>query len=608
VLSFAEVLSRFPPAKKHGKEYRTVCPAHPDDARHPSLEIADGRTGVLFTCRTKGCSVADILKGAGLTWADVLPDRAPVSKNGDDFAAVYNYRDSAGVLRYQVVRKTTAAGKPKQFLQRHPNGSGDWSWKMDGIARLPYRLHELAGHSRVFVCEGEKDVDRLWSLGVPATCNTGGAKKWRDSDSAHVQAAGVLEVVICQDFDAEGAAHAGVVQSSAGKAGLGVTVLPPFPGVAPKGDVSDWLDLGHTVADLDALTVAAKPRDPFPLQFIIEVLDMTLTPPRWIVDGLLPAGGLNFLVAKPKVGKTTLARSLAVAIGQGTEWLGMACQKGEVWYLAYEGRLVDHRAHFIQLGVHRDDPIVLQEQSPLPGHLDAMFAKIRERHPTLVIIDHMQLALQIPKMNDIGIVTLTLQPFIEVSRETGTAFLFLAHARKGQQGGPEEDAIDALAGAGSFGGACDTYILLRKARGGATGSYRTIQTEQRIGDSLTPTILQFDKTSGLLRFAGDVALHRTQELVEELFTALEEANLHNERPTEAAWLARVQGRRDAKLAAKMTLLKAQRIIREGEGTKGDPFIYVVAAPSSGAMPVPASSHGREPALLTAEPAADDTIF
>ncbi len=575
MLALAQVLAHFDPAKKHGKEYRTRCPAHPDQT--PSLDIADGTTGPVFQCRSAGCATRDILAAAGLTWDDVLPARASTPQG---FAAIYDYRDAAGILQYQVLRKATAPGTPKEFVQRHPDGSGGWIWKMNGIARIPYRLHELAGHARVFIPEGEKDADRLWASGLPASCNTGGAKKWHASDAAALKTAGVERAVLLQDKDTDGAAHVVIVAQHLRAAGIDVLTLPAFPDVPAKGDVSDWLDRGHTVAELEALVLEQTPTivDRFPLQFWSDVMQIPSTPTRWVVQGLLPAGGLNFLVAKPKVGKTTLARTLAVAVAHGDDWFGMPTVAGEVWYLMYEGRLADAAAHLRQIGIRPDAPLVIQEQSPTPGHLEAMFETIRQRRPSLVIVDHMQLALQIQKMNDTGIVTLALQPFIEISRETGTTFLFLAHARKGQQGGQQEDAIDALAGAGSFGGACDTYVLLRKGRGGVEGSYRTIETEQRIGEPLTPTILRFDRSTGLLTFAGDVALYRAGALVEELFEALETANQQNDRPTEAAWFAMVPGHRGDKITARTVLMKAGRVTRDGLGVRSHPYVYVVTAP------------------------------
>jgi RecA-family ATPase len=45
---------------------------------------------------------------------------------------------------------------------------------------------------------------------------------------------------------------------------------------------------------------------------------------------------MSLLVAKPKVGKTTLAFNLAVAVSRGEEFLGRKTTQGPVVYLALE--------------------------------------------------------------------------------------------------------------------------------------------------------------------------------------------------------------------------------------------------------------------------------
>ena len=90
--------------------------------------------------------------------------------------ATYDYRDEAGELVFQVVRY-----EPKDFRQRRPDGQGGWTWQVKGVRQVPYRLFELRANATddpVLVVEGEKDVDRLASLGFVATCNAGGANKW----------------------------------------------------------------------------------------------------------------------------------------------------------------------------------------------------------------------------------------------------------------------------------------------------------------------------------------------------------------------------------------------------------------------------------------------
>jgi hypothetical protein len=88
-------------------------------------------------------------------------------------AASYDYTDADGTLLYQVLRL-----EPKGFRQRRPDGNDGWVWKLDDVRRVPYRLPELLKYpdATVFVCEGEKDTDRVASRRHCATCVASG--KW----------------------------------------------------------------------------------------------------------------------------------------------------------------------------------------------------------------------------------------------------------------------------------------------------------------------------------------------------------------------------------------------------------------------------------------------
>jgi len=52
-----------------GDEYRSHCPGHSDE--HPSLDVCDGNTRVLLTCRSNGCLAIDIVTPLGLTLKDL---------------------------------------------------------------------------------------------------------------------------------------------------------------------------------------------------------------------------------------------------------------------------------------------------------------------------------------------------------------------------------------------------------------------------------------------------------------------------------------------------------------------------------------------------------
>jgi hypothetical protein len=67
----ARQLSTLLQGRRIGKDkYQALCPAHPD--RHPSLQIAEGKKGVLLRCMSAGCDTRAILDALGMTWKDLF--------------------------------------------------------------------------------------------------------------------------------------------------------------------------------------------------------------------------------------------------------------------------------------------------------------------------------------------------------------------------------------------------------------------------------------------------------------------------------------------------------------------------------------------------------
>jgi hypothetical protein len=157
----------------------------------------------------------------------------------------YDYRDEQGELLMQVVRM-----EPKTFRQRRPDGD-DWNWSVKGVRVVPYRLRDLlaAPDAVVYLVEGEKDADRLASLGLVATCNAGGAGKWRKEHSEFLRG---RHVVILPDNDDAGREHAKNAAKTLRGIAAQVRVIA-LPGLPAKGDVSDWLDTGGSAEALQDL-------------------------------------------------------------------------------------------------------------------------------------------------------------------------------------------------------------------------------------------------------------------------------------------------------------------------------------------------------------------
>lgn len=291
------------------------CPAHDD--KNPSLSITRGDDRVLIRCHS-GCSTDRILDALGLTTPDLFDTALDKMRNQPAVVAEYDYVDEHGTVLFVVERRV-----PKTFRQRKPDGQGGWTWKLGDTRRVLYRLPQVleavsAGRT-VYVAEGEKDVHALEKAGVVATCNAGGAGKWRDEYTESLRAANVIVVA---DRDDTGRRHAADVATRLRTAGTTVTVVEPKEGK----DASDHLAAGHSLDEL-----APRPQ--------LEVLDGGIAagatsigvelvdwndlftkprqPTRWYAWPILAAGRVTTIYSPGKTGKSLLAMEAAARTSLG---------------------------------------------------------------------------------------------------------------------------------------------------------------------------------------------------------------------------------------------------------------------------------------------------
>ena len=234
------------------KNGKGPCPSHDD--KNPSLSVTEAADGtVLLHCHA-GCSNQTIMAELQLPMSALFEPESSNGKSKMEILATYDYVDEGGHPVYQVVRIV-----PKDFRQRRPDGAGGWVWNLSNIKRIPYRLPELiavVGAGRhVFIVEGEKDVETLRKAGLAATCNSGGAEKWRKEYDAHFVDA---KVVILPDNDEAGHKHRDQLVAHLAPVAASVRVVE-LPDLPEHGDVTDWLNAGHTVDELKRLVLEAEP-------------------------------------------------------------------------------------------------------------------------------------------------------------------------------------------------------------------------------------------------------------------------------------------------------------------------------------------------------------
>jgi hypothetical protein len=258
-MTLAEFLDRFPSRRKAGDGWLVLCPNHND--RDGSLSVAEKAGKILVNCQA-GCEGAAVIAALGLTWKDLRTTDAPIPAR--QIVCTYDYRDLDGTLRYQKVRY-----EPKDFRQRRPDGAGGWIWNLQGImTRVWYRLPGLKGVRRILCLEGEKDCDRAWALGVPSTTTVEGASEKPGAPLPHAEAyvdqlvqVGCRAVVLCPDHDRPGWRHLAALARAIWAYAPWITVcwlvLPGIAALGGKADLSDWLDAGHSQAELVAAVEAA---------------------------------------------------------------------------------------------------------------------------------------------------------------------------------------------------------------------------------------------------------------------------------------------------------------------------------------------------------------
>lgn len=297
------------------------CPAHEDN--QPSLSLSEGKDGrILLHCHA-GCAIGDIVEAAGLEWRDLFSD------NGDcrapQIVATYDYTDEQDTLQFEVVRF-----RPKAFRQRRPQGDG-WAWNLKGVRRVLYRLprvrEAVRDRRRVFVVEGEKDVHAHEEAGEIATCNPGGAGKWRDEYSAALAGA---SVVVVADQDEPGRRHAEQVAASVGVNAREVRVVKPRSGK----DAADHLAAGfgpdefEPVEDLVvrrdevAASNATKSNDTTSNDtatggLLIRASDVRVEPVRFLWDPYAPLGATIVLAGIGGLGKSHLGLEIAARVTRG---------------------------------------------------------------------------------------------------------------------------------------------------------------------------------------------------------------------------------------------------------------------------------------------------
>lgn len=176
--------------------------------------------------------------GDWLHLAEVRLRKAPASghnryseliADGYSEKARYDYVDLNGKLVYSVYRMEHPSRK-KEFLQGTPE-----HWGIADVTPIPYNWPAVHASDWAVIVEGEKDVETLKAIGIPATTNSGGAKKWRPEFADYLAG---KRIIILPDNDEAGREHAELVARDLYGKATGIRIVQCSK--LPKGDVTDY--------------------------------------------------------------------------------------------------------------------------------------------------------------------------------------------------------------------------------------------------------------------------------------------------------------------------------------------------------------------------------
>jgi putative DNA primase/helicase len=550
-MTLEAVLARLRGVRRNGSAWQALCPAHAD--RNPSLSISEQEGTILVHCHA-GCSQEAVLAAAGIEARGLFGDSYAHAR----IVAEYSYLDERGEQLFQVVRY-----EPKGFRQRRSDGMGGWLWNLHGTRRVLYRLPEILAEKSLLICEGEKDCETARALGIVATCNAGGAGKWREEYSEHLHE---KQIIIIADADEPGRKHAETVSASLQWKAPSIKVLE-LPGAK---DLSEWVEHGGARDALLELIRNAPERKSttqvtggFILTPLADLLARPDIPVEYIVENLLVAGTVACIVAKPKVGKSTFARNLCLSVSRGVDFLGLKTKQGECIYLALEEREEDLKNDFRAMGADGTEPVYTYAAAAPAEGIDAACDLVRQRRPVLVVIDPLFRLARIKDEKAYAETYAALGPLIDVAREVGTLVVLVHHAGKSVKA----DAIDSPLGSTAIGGAVCTVVLLKKQTESGT---RTIQTVPRIGQEMPETVLRFDPASRSLSLGArkdEADVQAAEEAILEYLKSMGEPK------TEPEIDEAVEGKTGLKRKALRALATHGKITREGCGKRGDPYKY-----------------------------------
>ena len=307
-----------------------------------------------------------------------------------------------------------------------------------------------------------------------------------------------------------------------------------------------------------------EPTDTFAYVSIADLLDDPDEHTSWLVDELLPTGGLSIVASKPKVGKSTISRQLAVQISAPGEneyyWLGRKVDvSGGVLLLALEEKRAQVREHLMETGVTKEHNLnVIFWAPPTDDPIGKLHSTIQRTKPSLVIIDPMQRMLNLDDGNDYSQTTQALNPYVDLVRATGIHLMLIHHNRKSNEG----DRGDQTLGSTGYFASVDTQITMTRD----SNNRRFAVSMNRYGRDLEKIVI--DESAGKVATFDEVNSHAIEEQILEILTKAQ-GRVKQKSVNDDC------GKPPGFTEIVLKLVKENKVERTGKGVRGNPYYLEV---------------------------------
>ena len=244
---------------------------------------------------------------------------------------------------------------------------------------------------------------------------------------------------------------------------------------------------------------------------------------EWLLPDLIPTGGSSLLVAKPKVGKSTFARGMSVAMARGADFLGRELRPMKIMYVMFpsEGTEREAQVEFIQRlksreGLSKENHFFFDQLSMEADKAELirfLAAKAERIRPEVIFIDTLQGLVQAKDLNDYSSVHAAFKPIRSVAEPIGAHLCYLHHAGKGVK----IDLIDMSLGSTALAGS--VTVLMGMKRDTTVDTTRLFAARGR-GVEFPPHIVTMDPETHEPALGTTWDIWKTENMHERVLTAL----------------------------------------------------------------------------------------